>query len=203
MSLFRQLLMQSNQETYTTLNYIQGQGQQYLDLGYYPTLNTSVEYDVMSASEQTVYEFGTSKGWLDNVYGNFLYYLDWPHWYMSNSFSFCTLTERKPKYNVRYSVKFSKSGLVIDNYLLTPKETFNPTVAFNNPYPMYLFVQNSGVTPTECSTVRFYFFKIFENGALVKHLVPAKRNSDNSIGMLDILSNVFYENKGSGTFLYA
>ena len=42
--------------------------------------------------------------------------------------------------------------------------------------------------------------KIWSSGTLVRYLVPAKRKSDNAIGMCDIISNTFYANVGTGTF---
>jgi len=46
-----------------------------------------------------------------------------------------------------------------------------------------------------------YEAKIYDNGTLVRDFVPAKRNSDNEIGMYDTVNNQFYTNAGSGTFV--
>lgn len=43
-----------------------------------------------------------------------------------------------------------------------------------------------------------------KNGTKTVHkYVPARRNSDNELGMLDLIDNVFYTNIGTGTFSYA
>ena len=44
---------------------------------------------------------------------------------------------------------------------------------------------------------RFYYFKVPNK----IHLVPAKRNSDNAIGMYDKVSGTFFTNAGTGTFV--
>ena len=41
---------------------------------------------------------------------------------------------------------------------------------------------------------------MYDNNVLVRDFVPAKRDSDGAIGLLDIVNNIFYPNMGSGTF---
>ena len=200
MSIFRSLLNQGPVQEYTFLEYIQGQGQQYINLDYYPTTKTGIEFELLSDGRQNMWDFGSNRGWQLDAYGVFSFYYDGPHWYMTNDYSFNVVNDLRD--NRKYNIKFDKSGYYVDGSYLTPKEAFTPTAEFKTPYPMYLFVQNVGTKPTECSTIRVYFFKIFEDGVLMKHLLPAKRNSDNAVGMVDILTNTFYENKGSGEFLY-
>ena len=64
-----------------------------------------------------------------------------------------------------------------------------------------------GCTYTASSDVTSYKFvgkiyrqKAYQNGILVGDFIPAIRNSDSAIGMLDIVSGTFYENAGTGTF---
>lgn len=45
-----------------------------------------------------------------------------------------------------------------------------------------------------------YSFTHKKNGKYVEVLVPAKRDSDSVLGMYDLVNNVFYTNKGTGTF---
>lgn len=46
-----------------------------------------------------------------------------------------------------------------------------------------------------------YFVAYDRNAKLIHNLLPAKRNSDNVIGMYDEVNNVFYTNAGSGQFI--
>lgn len=48
--------------------------------------------------------------------------------------------------------------------------------------------------------IDLYSFKIYENNTIVKDFVPCKRNSDDAIGLIDIINNAFYTNLGTGTF---
>lgn len=54
----------------------------------------------------------------------------------------------------------------------------------------------------------FYAFKgkykvcdIYENGTLIQNLIPARRNSDNVLGMYDTVTNTFFTNAGTGNFI--
>jgi hypothetical protein len=48
---------------------------------------------------------------------------------------------------------------------------------------------------------RLYYTKMWKNGTLVRYLIPAKRNSDNVVGMYDTVSKTFFTNAGSGAFI--
>lgn len=53
---------------------------------------------------------------------------------------------------------------------------------------------------TFAGSVKLYYFKILENDEIVREFIPAKRLSDNNIGLYDIVTNKFIVNKGSGSF---
>ncbi len=46
------------------------------------------------------------------------------------------------------------------------------------------------------------YLKIYDsNNVLVRNLIPAKRNSDNEVGMYDTVTNTFFTNAGTGEFI--
>ena len=49
------------------------------------------------------------------------------------------------------------------------------------------------------ASMKLYSCKIYNNGTLVRNLVPAK-NSGGTIGLYDLVNSAFYTNAGSGTF---
>lgn len=60
-----------------------------------------------------------------------------------------------------------------------------------------------GIPETEyrCEA-KLYDVKAYdENDALVSHLIPARRNSDGVLGMYDLISNTFFTNQGTGSFI--
>ena len=50
------------------------------------------------------------------------------------------------------------------------------------------------------SSVRIYYFKIYDNNNLVRDYVPCYRKDDGVIGLFDLQNLTFYENQGSGIF---
>ncbi len=65
---------------------------------------------------------------------------------------------------------------------------------------IYIFRYPSKTYPTPA---KFYGLEITENNAVTHNLVPAMRDSDNVVGVLDQTTNTFYTNAGTGTFSYA
>ena len=65
-----------------------------------------------------------------------------------------------------------------------------------------LFGRHNGGNDT-CSTTSGFLLraKIWDDGTLVADFVPAKRDADDVLGMYDLVSNTFYTNAGSGTFV--
>lgn len=53
------------------------------------------------------------------------------------------------------------------------------------------------------SNFRFYGMEITEDNAITHNFVPARRDSDSAIGVLDTVTQTFYTNAGTGTFIYA
>jgi len=48
---------------------------------------------------------------------------------------------------------------------------------------------------------RVEYSKIYDNGTLVRNMIPCYRRSDLKPGMYDTVNNVFYTNSGSGEFI--
>jgi hypothetical protein len=50
--------------------------------------------------------------------------------------------------------------------------------------------------------MRLYRGKIYDNtNHLMRDFIPARRKSDNVLGLYDIITNTFYINSGTGTFV--
>ena len=63
---------------------------------------------------------------------------------------------------------------------------------------IYIFAV-SGTTQTY-TTGKLYSSKIYRDGALMQNLIPARRLSDNVLGMYDTVTGTFLTNAGTGTF---
>ena len=93
-----------------------------------------------------------------------------------------------------HTVAFKDGGLYADDAL---KQTGNWTQIPNNT-PIYIF--GRGGDNRVIKNTRIYRCKIWQNGVLLRDLIPVQRKSDDEIGMLDLVNNVFYDNDGTGSF---
>ncbi len=60
---------------------------------------------------------------------------------------------------------------------------------------IFCHIYNNGGVPTsqnEFFKGKLYTFKMYDNGTLIRDLVPAKRDSDSKYGMYDIVNDTFY-----------
>lgn len=48
---------------------------------------------------------------------------------------------------------------------------------------------------------KLYYYKLYDNGTLIRDFVPVKRISDNVYGLWDKVNEVLYENAGTGAFI--
>jgi len=63
-----------------------------------------------------------------------------------------------------------------------------------------LFGDYRGGSIQRAKYTRMYYWKMTENGVVMRHMIPCYRKSDNVIGMYDLIGRRFYTNAGSGTF---
>lgn len=72
--------------------------------------------------------------------------------------------------------------------------------------PMFLFNINTdsatGATPdSSWSKMRLYSCIISENDVEMRNFVPCYRENDNAIGLYDLVTNNFFTNQGTGSFI--
>lgn len=73
-------------------------------------------------------------------------------------------------------------------------------VGLNN-VNMFLFAEQFQNVGNRSSKARIYSAQIYNNSNMVRNFIPASRNSDNVLGMFDTVSQTFFTNAGTGTFI--
>lgn len=177
---------------YTPLEYIKASGTQYINTGFLPNQDTTVEFSAVNAAANQ-YFFGA-----------------WNVAYNDGAFAFCN---DPSNVYIGYDGQGGSIGSVITGnrviklekniaYLDGAVFSYYTYTAFQVNYPLFLFGQNRAGTFFSNADVGICcrYCKIYDNGTLVRNLVPAMRNSDNTIGMYDKVNDVFYTNAGTGTF---
>lgn len=174
---------------YTKLEYIQSDGNQYIDTGYIPTQTTSAK---LKLNSQNTYESAIlGSSWAMN--GFFLmFYASRFRWHSGSSADSDNIYT-----NTDYVVEVSNTKLVVDNtaygvsagiVVQQAIRLFSTTVA-----------GGSGASNTKGS-FKLYYCNIYESNILAMSLIPAKRNADDVVGLYDVVGGSFYTNGGSGSF---
>ena len=183
---------------YQLVEYIESTGTQYIDTLYKPNNNTRVYASYYKTNDNAFifgsrtsingsdlfafYDNGTSGSYWFQIYNN--------NSKNNNKVSHSNNTIHKVNMGIGYAT--------VDNQKLSIIDASN---AFSSKYNIFIFALNqSGSIINPTLTGRIYEFKIYDNGAIVRSMMPAVRKSDNVIGMYDTVNNTFYVNKGTGSF---
>lgn len=169
---------------YTQLKYIQSTGTQYIDTGFKPNNNTKIDIEFRTQSSSGVI-CGCDAGWLSN--------------------GFAIAVTAIEFYNARILLSFAdstKHNVVLDKGVVTIDKVSKGAIAsgtFASVYAIFLFGNNRSGAVAECTNTIVYSCKIYDNGKLIRNLIPCK-NASNVIGLYDAKNNQFYSNAGSGAF---
>lgn len=189
---------------YLQVEYIAGTGTQYININYAPQ-SDNVVYE--TAWMETTLNSAKSLFGCQGASG------------VTNRFSG---THYKPSTTEMYSATGATDGLcrisgitantvntlttTINNGSITRVQNGTTSTAsysgtIKTSYNIYLLANNiTGTASQIMSNTRLYYWRMTDNGVLVRDMVPAERISDGAIGMYDTVNDVFYGNAGSGVF---
>lgn len=118
----------------------------------------------------------------------------------NNQFRFLPLTTTFPanynKHNVVISFSQTGSDVTMDG---ATKHT-STTLTQSNETLLLFKLRNNG-EPWSSALMKLYHVRYFLGGYLIRNFIPAKRKSDNEVGLYDTVNNQFYTNQGTGTFI--
>ncbi|MCQ2580972.1 MAG: hypothetical protein MJ164_02270, partial [Alphaproteobacteria bacterium] len=198
-------------DSYTQLEYIEGTGTQYIDTGIANNslTNPTIEITLKMIDKADVFWFGVSTYIAKGISYN-MKTVDSDHrWFArwgSSSFSERPLTYQSGK---------SADDLVFTDALHTLKLTGTKNLSVyvdgelvgTNTYNSCEFTATESIqlfgisSPSTRRKMQLGMWAISDNGVLLQKLIPAKRNSDNVIGMYDTVTGQFFTNAGTGTFV--
>jgi uncharacterized repeat protein (TIGR02543 family) len=181
---------------YTRLKYIQTNGNQYINTGLTVNAGDIKATAVFEPTNMTspypteTYDYSTIFG--RNSYFQAAYTPD-GRAHIGNRAS----SETFFAVNTKVKVSGVLSSTTANPYYVNDKPT-GLSRSFDASLTVLLFT----AYPREHSAVgRLYSFVAERNGEKIMQLFPARRNSDNVVGMYDIVSKTFFTNAGSGSFI--
>lgn len=186
------------EQEYTYLQYIEGTGTQYIDTGIKPNQNSRVMCSFELTSEYTSVRgiFGvrdTSSGTAPNQFG---FWNSGTNTFRTDYFGSQQNMEISPLL-ARYEVNKNGATTTINDVEVT-----NTAATGTCTQPIYLFCMNDAGAANYFSNVRIYYFYHYdENGSLDHQFLPAIQNSTNKVGLYDYITDTFYENAGTDSFV--
>lgn len=187
---------------YTQLKWLKSSGTQAINTGVAPTLETQLSvqgfllegngaYYPMAGCTNPAISLNAPNGYANNGYYSFGNVTDknisqpWP----SDSIPVYTISKTKAEYTV-------------EGFTTTKSATLNATtMSGDSGTRIFLFARGKAAGDFErMNKCQMYRAKIWDNGTLIRDFVPAMRNSDEVLGMYDIVGNSFYTNAGTGVF---
>ena len=182
-------------EGYTQVDYIESHGKEYIDTGVNADSNLRTVLDMAYTEPEAA---GQNVGAINMGKGQVRYHIVPQHElfriYIQNSnfINTISLDTNRHLYDIdvpNHIIKVDKN-----NYSLN-------TTSFNVELNFWLFGRNSDSTIYK-SKNKLYKCRMYVSGVLVRDFIPCYRNSDNEVGLYDLVNGVFYTNQGTGAFTY-
>lgn len=182
-------------EGYTELEYIQSSGTQYVDTGIKPNQNTRVLMDARLDQGSACYLYGcrgdNAAGYNNRfgiMYTGTFFRSDFG---VGNGLTFPSTIRT----SVRYQMDKNKQTCTIGD-----ASVVNTDVSFQSDLPMYFFCVREGPDAKYFASLTLYSCNIYDDGVLVRNYQPCI-NASGEIGLYDLVSNQFYGNNGTGSFI--
>lgn len=174
---------------YTQLEYIESTGAQWIDTGYIPTENTSVDLKWLSTDISGM-QAVIGCDWMGNA---MLLNIQGNRWWLHGSGA-ATITPSLSKPDIiSYSAaaaSFVVNGVSCNN----AKDTLE-----NAKTSMKIFGVNRRDYNYNAKG-KLYYLNIYEGDTLVREYIPVRRNTDNTVGLYDNITKSFFTDMSSNNF---
>lgn len=179
--------------SYTRLEYIESTGEQYIDTG----IKSGSNVKIKSSFASTI--MADARNYVFGVYNQ-------SRERMQYSYSLETFLGYGDKYiSKQFNIDTNKHIIQLYSGIFTLDDNIIQTISTNafksSSRNIFLFAVNSNAGNMSYSYIKMYLTQIWENNTLVRNFIPARRNSDNEVGLYDTVTDTFYTNQGTGSFV--
>lgn len=194
---------------YIFLEYIESTGTQYIDTGVVlSTAKSEIYLDAQKTNATGRQAFMGAQVTDDNTSNTIRQILYYPsdfagflRWYNdSGTFTDIQNVDATTRHSYHITCDASNAySIEIDNVVRSSGSQPEPSILNIS---LYLFAKNKNGNADQLIHAKIYSFWVKDaNDTLVRNFIPAKRMSDNAVGMLDMITNTFFENAGTGEFI--
>lgn len=181
---------------YTKVEYIESTGTQYIDTGVIGASDLEAEVKVSFNEIPNDCCLLGSRNVNDRFYVFYIYPGKFNIGYYNNYYNSNVTPVANQIYNMYTKLYNGDQKLDVDGTTLVSKSENRDINTTKN---LYLFCNNMN-GPSYYSKAKLYSLTIKKDGVLVRNFIPCYRNSDNVIGLYDVVTNTFFTNNGTGTF---
>lgn len=181
---------------YTELEYVEGDGDSYINTLYFPSNLTRVVCDFQLTVDNGAHEviFGARAANSTNAF--VLGYTGHSNKNWRADFGYSQQSfPAEVTATGRHTADMDGRTCTIDD----SQTVQSPQQTFTSDFPLFVFGNNSGGTLNGCAPARVFSCLIYENGALTHRYYPCKSPSG-EVGLYDVVDNTFLSNSGTGTF---
>ena len=172
---------------YTNLPYLESDGTKWLNTRFIPNNNTRVrieaEFPDGGTSNQFLYGSRSSTGGSDSIACVYIQNSGYRFDFGSSQITQGSAMTGKITVDQNKNILKIKGSSTIT--------ITNTAATINGTYPIYLFACNTAKTASAKSACKIYSCKIWDNGTLVRYMIPCKQTAMNLPGMYDFVNNVF------------
>lgn len=191
---------------YRKVSYLQSSGTQYIDTGYVPNNNTTIKFNIQLTSTSINWAMITGRRSIIGTY-TFFYMQFTNSQYFSNSAlwfvigpqaNITALAYPNPLNEHVITISVPEQKIIVDGNTTS----FSGSIQSGNNYPLNVFASiNANGSVSTGQPLKLYYYKIWDNGTLVRDFIPVVRKSDNKPGMYDRVTKQFFTNTGTGEFI--
>jgi hypothetical protein len=186
----------------TFIDYIESSGTQYIDTGFKPNNNTSIEMKVLIPNSRTgqqtrFFEVRNNANEVKEAFG--ILSFDDSNKLLQFRYNTSTngsLNNAQLATDTEYVIRTDKNKMYVNDVLKIEQTTSTFQVNYN--LLLFGFVSPS-LIGSDIGIYRLYYFKIYDNGTLVHDFKPCK-NTRGVYCMYDSVTNRYYYNQGTGEF---
>ena len=193
---FKYIRLNGLPSDYTQVEYLESDDKCGISTGYYPTNKTAVQTEV-NVLNNKIYGrvFGTYGGGQNGSYT--LYFNGGT---LTADFYSRHTKNNSCEFNKKTHIHFGQDGIILDgNLIITPNKISNWTSSIE--LDIWSCGANENIEEKVSGNMRVYWFKIFEDGQIVRNYIPAL--DPNGIPcMYDTVGQKPYYNAGTGNFKY-
>ena len=187
---------------YTQLEYIESTGTQYINTLYSPAIGDNIKATFMATNSGEKWLLCGAHSNTDLGHGPLLLASDGVFKYCTINVSTNWVTTNIPwTTNTIYNYEgiYNSGNQQININGLTYSSSFSGSISGLGGIYYQLFAFYRGNVGTT-GNLRLYNLSIANGNTIYRKFIPCKRNSDNAIGMYDLVTNDFFGNSGTGVF---